>query len=383
MQWLHAAVHRLVVSTVIVAGSKTRATAPVYHTGMAGDDPAKEIQALNRGVDRVALRERKLELSRGGPERIDGNDAEGVRTELCELSIFFIEDVWPQLTGLLTGQQALLLRPAGSGRGFVPLLQSELSAAHIDDGGATPDGTDALTRIAIYVEILLRGLGHYTEHRKAHLPASTIPAALHGRYRDLLSQLSPPETPTGHAMVNALAGMQVTLGFCELIPLLHGRTHGKAIDAATFVGMLRSADLQRLTLAVAATRSQASNAILAELMGDAFATWCHSLLPSLDGRRSARLRFLPERFALRTYASHQPAALTFAPDVMSRVRRLIEAIETPGRTRQIMCPAFFADVVGDTSVSVIQDFVTWLLSIVEHYYVPLVTSLPAGGESTL
>lgn len=371
-----------------MAGSNTLGTMAVYHGQMSRADTAREIQGLNRGVERIHLRERKEQILAAGPghREISGLSPEDVREEICELSIFFIEDAWPQLKALLASHQASLLRVDRDRGQFVPVTAADVLPPR-PLGGTIDESRDPLTQLAVWTEVLLRAVGAFTERRQAARAFAggeeAHRAAIYVRYCDLLDHLQPRETPTSHGIVNGLAGLQLTIALAEVVGAVYEQTLGQRIPRALYSQILFSPELLRLILAIASTRSQASNAILAELMGPSFATWRHSLLPRPDGSLPPRLRLRPACFFLQFSGSQAGEeasggaatgpdipSLQVRPEVLAAIRQQSEGWVTPGRTRQTMCPAFFADYGGaGNKGAVIQDFVGWLLSIVDQYYV--------------
>ena len=88
--------------------------------GPEGRDSAREIQGLNRGADRLSLRELRDRLAEEGPEARDAADlsSEEIRCEIAALSTFFIEETFTALWALLGEGPGRAGSPARRGSSF-------------------------------------------------------------------------------------------------------------------------------------------------------------------------------------------------------------------------------------------------------------------------
>jgi hypothetical protein len=340
-------------------GRQDGAARPCLAPAEGQADSARELLSLSRGVDRVSLKERRDTLASGGPsaEPLLAMSEEDIRTENAELSIFFIEDTWRKA-------QKLLAPHGGAGQGALPvILDGRLAPLSAFEQSAAAD--DPLAQLLCHAEIfLLICAGSVEQELVAEIfRGLSSRGALHLRYRDLLARLRPVQTPASHAVENSFAGMQITMALVEVLPRV-AQLSDDAMSTEQLVAALTSSDFERLVLALAATRAAVGNALLSQLVGEPFQRWRHCL-HRLESPHLGRLSFRPECFFLQ---GCNPHSLQIRPEILHAVRQSVPEFVTPGRHRQLRCPALFADGQAGT---VALEFVRWLVQVAIRYYLPV------------
>lgn len=333
-------------------------------------DSIKALRDLNQGAPRVSLRDGKRHVAASGPGvgEISEMSSEDYRTEISQLSVFFMEEVWNHVVAFTAAQGDLLFRPNDAGDGFAPV-------------DTLPGRFDPITELILYSESLLVNFCRFTESlNRAAVEAdpTSTSSAIYARYCKLLSQMEPrgSQTPTTH-FENGLVGLQVVFAEIEVIGRVYKEQFGHDPDRATYLAIIRSPEFERLTLAVAGTRARAANAVIEGLTEPREGPWFHSLYRApRDQLATARLRLEPSHFVLRG----DPPRLHIRPAALGRLRASVERIPdgddpgwmvVAGRTAQLKCPAFAADVRGAaTPTSMIKSFVHWILAMAERYYLP-------------
>ena len=315
----------------------------------------RTLQELNRAVPRVQLRAHAHAIERGDVQMTPPVelDADALRVEVAALSTFFIEALWRNLESYLHGLGALLARPAPSGTGFVPV---DVVTAE-----------DPVADVGACIEALLVSFGRYTEHvlaRTADGPA----AAAHRRYQQLVACLPPAgtHTPTSHGAGNALAGMQLTLALAEVLPRTHELRRGAPITADALDAILASPAFEQLVSTIGASSARVSNALLATLAPVRFPVWSHALLALAPAERgSRRLALAPEVFEL--VEEPHGMRLDLTAEALARFRETARALEIPGRSHQVACPAFAA-LTPDAHV--FGAFTRWLVEVIRRHLAP-------------